>query len=93
MSSFTGVAERWLPKLMVAYKRDQETLQVESAAHGGRHRALEDVEASIRGLAWVRQNLLVPPPAAKFVTAAMMAWMGGLVATALALMVQAVLSA
>jgi len=55
VSSFTGVMERWLPSSLEAWKLAQET---ESNYN---HRAMNDVEASIKSMQWVRKHLLVQP--------------------------------
>ncbi len=64
VSSFTGMAERWLPAKLELWKADQK-------AHANyNHRAINDCEASIRGMAWIRKHLLAPPPSARWISAA-----------------------
>ena len=57
VSSFTGVMERWLPESLVAWKEAQ------AQQSNYNHRAINDVEASIQSMQWVRRHLLVQPAA------------------------------
>jgi len=60
VSSFTGMMERWLPDALAAWKEDQG-----QGPSNYNHRAMNDVEASIETMHWVRRNLLVQPAAAE----------------------------
>jgi oligoribonuclease (3'-5' exoribonuclease) len=53
VSTFIGMAERWNPEAVEAFKADQ------AAMANYNHRAMNDVEASIRGMQWIRDHLLV----------------------------------
>mmetsp|Transcript_90916 Transcript_90916/g.161837 ORF Transcript_90916/g.161837 Transcript_90916/m.161837 type:complete len:350 (+) Transcript_90916:60-1109(+) len=57
VSSFIGMAGRWLPEKVDEWKQDQKM----HASYD--HRALNDVDASIQSMRWIRSNLLVQPAA------------------------------
>eukprot|EP00747_Dinoflagellata_sp_TGD_P189231 gnl/TRDRNA2_/TRDRNA2_49274_c0_seq1.p1 gnl/TRDRNA2_/TRDRNA2_49274_c0~~gnl/TRDRNA2_/TRDRNA2_49274_c0_seq1.p1 ORF type:complete len:341 (-),score=60.90 gnl/TRDRNA2_/TRDRNA2_49274_c0_seq1:30-1052(-) len=57
ISSFIGMAKRWMPEKVEEWKEDQK-----SCANYN-HRTINDCEASIQSMRWIRKNLLVQPVA------------------------------
>jgi oligoribonuclease len=55
VSSFTGMMERWLPESEAAWK----AAQIQQSNYN--HRAMNDVESSIKCMQWIRLHLLVQP--------------------------------
>lgn len=55
VSSFLGVTYRWMPTTYEAWRDDSK----KNANYN--HRAINDVDASIQSMRWIRQNLLVQP--------------------------------
>lgn len=55
VSSFIGMAERWLPRKVDHYKAD---MKLNSNYN---HRAVNDCEAAISAMRWIRKHLLVQP--------------------------------
>lgn len=55
VSSFAGIASRWLPNMLEQWREDSR----QNANYN--HRAMNDVEASIQSMRWIRSNMLAQP--------------------------------
>eukprot|EP00392_Amoebophrya_sp_AT5.2_P017489 g17851.t1 len=54
VSSFLGVAERWMPHKIEMWRAHQRQVS------NYNHRALDDTLSSIQSMAWIRENMLLP---------------------------------